>query len=499
MKIRGSGILLHITSLPSVYGIGDFGPSASQFAEFLKKTKQRYWQILPLTATDPGIGSSPYCGASAYAGNKYLISPELLCRDGLLTEGDIDSPPKFPQKRVDFSRVIPYKEGLFRKAFARFQKNKKYARDYITFCVENAGWLDDYCLFVVLKNHFDNKVWGSWPVDIRDRRDEALRKARKQFCGAIEFEKFVQYIFFSQWSLLKEHCNRKGIQVIGDIPIYVDYNSAEVWRHREIFKLNKAGRPTCVSGVPPDYFSRNGQLWGNPVYRWDVLKKRRYQWWMQRIAHNLKFFDIVRIDHFRGFIARWEVKAGAKNARNGRWVKNPAGDFLSTLRRHFPHKSIIAEDLGTITPDVREMMRRFNFPGMRVLLFAFSECPATSPYLPHNYIKHCLVYTGTHDNNTIRGWFKSEATQKEKERLFQCLGKRVPARNLHWELIRLCMMSVADTVIIPMQDILGLGESARMNRPATTEGNWQWRLAHQQISPPLVEKLRAITETCGRA
>jgi 4-alpha-glucanotransferase len=498
MKKRRSGVLFHITSLPSEYGIGDFGPGAYTFVDFLKKTEQRYWQILPITATDPGTGNSPYCCVSAYAGNKYLISPRLLYRDGLLTRRDIASVPVFPQKRVNFSQVISYKEKLFHTAFVRFQKNKKYKRGYKKFCAANKNWLDDYCLFITLKNRCENSVWSSWHSGLRDRKPAALRKAKKLFHETIEFEKFLQYIFFRQWSLLKKYCNKKGIQIIGDIPIYVDYNSVDVWKHPEIFKLNRSKKPTHVSGVPPDYFSRTGQLWGNPVYRWRVLKKKRYNWWIARIAYNLGLFDFVRIDHFRGFVAHWEVKAGRKTARRGKWVRNSARDFLTTLVDRFSRDRIIAEDLGTITPDVRKLIKDFGFPGMKVLLFAFNQGPDTSLYLPHNHIRHCLVYTGTHDNNTIRGWFENEATQRAKKRLFRYLGRNVSKSTLHWEMIRLCMASVADTVIIPMQDILGLGESARMNRPATGEGNWQWRLTPQHISSSLIKKLRDITETYAR-
>jgi 4-alpha-glucanotransferase len=498
MKKRGSGILLHITSLPSEYGIGDFGPDAYTFADFLKKTEQCYWQILPITATDQGTGSSPYCCVSAYAGNTYLISPALLYRDGLLNKSDTASVPAFPQKRVHFSQVVRYKEKLFHKAFVRFQKKRKYQRGYKNFCGAHKNWLDDYCLFTALKNHCEHNVWSSWHRDLRDRKPGALRTVKKQFRETIEFEKFLQYIFFRQWALLKKYCNKRGIQIIGDIPIYVDYNSVDVWKRPEIFKLNRAKKPISVSGVPPDYFSRTGQLWGNPVYSWRVLKKERYQWWMARIAHNLTLFDFVRIDHFRGFVAHWEVKAGRKTARRGKWVRNPARDFLTTLVTRVSSERIIAEDLGTITPDVRKLIRDFGFPGMKVLLFAFNQGPDTSLYLPHNHIQNCLVYTGTHDNNTIRGWFENEATKRAKKRLFRYLGREVSKHNLPWEMIRLCMASVADTVIIPMQDILGLGKSARMNRPASGRGNWQWRLTPQQVSSAFIKKLRMMTETYAR-
>jgi 4-alpha-glucanotransferase len=334
---------------------------------------------------------------------------------------------------------------------------------------------------------------------LRDRNPEHLRRIREQFPDELEKEKFLQYLFWKQWRSLKRYCNERGIQLIGDMPIYVNYDSAGVWAHPETFKLDQDGRPTFVAGVPPDYFSRTGQLWGNPVYRWDVLRETGYGWWIRRVAHNLALFDVVRVDHFRGFVAFWEVPAAERTAVNGHWAQAPAGDFFTVLTRSLSNLSIIAEDLGTITPDVKEIMKRFGIPGMRVLLFAFGEDLPTHPYLPHNYVPNCVVYTGTHDNNTVKGWFEREIGPSEKQRLFRYLGREVSAENVHLELIRLAMESIANTVIFPMQDVLGLGEEARMNRPASHAGNWEWRLLPEQLTPALASSLSDRTVRNGRA
>ena len=497
MKKRGSGILLHITSLPSPYGIGDMGPCAYKFADFLSHTKQHFWQILPLNPTETVYGNSPYHSISAFANNLLLISPELMVNDGFLSKADLEPMPNFPQNRIDYHEVIAYKERLFHIAYERFKKRGKSECEQ--FYSEQDYWLEDFALFIALKTHFKRKVWSSWPQEIKDRQTEALRTLRKKLHERIQMEKFLQYVFLTQWVSLREYCNQRDIQIFGDMPIYVDYDSVDVWTDPELFKLNEEKQPSFVAGVPPDYFSETGQLWGNPVYRWDVLRERRYAWWMERIKYNLKLLNMVRIDHFRGLVAYWEVPAGEKNAINGKWVETPAEDFFTALLEQFPDSPIIAEDLGIITPDVIEIMERFGFPGMRVLLFAFGDDLATNPYLPHNHVKNCVLYTGTHDNNTVRGWFKNEATPEVKKNIFRYLGRKVPAQEIHWELIRLAMMSVADMVILPMQDILGLDEKARMNRPSTLEGNWEWKLLPEQLTPSLTKRLREMTEIYGRA
>jgi 4-alpha-glucanotransferase len=349
-----------------------------------------------------------------------------------------------------------------------------------------------------MKKHFNGKVWNQWPRELRDRDIESLRAIKKESHNQIEKEKFWQYLFFKQWHSLKDYCREKGVRLLGDLAIYVSLDSADVWANADLFKLDREKRPAFVSGVPPDYFSETGQLWGNPVYRWNVLKKSGYRWWVRRIAHNLKLFDVLRIDHFRGLVAYWEIPAGEKTAINGRWVKVPVKDFLNTLNKHFPHLPIVAEDLGVITPDVREVMDQFELPGMKVLMFAFGEDHPMHPYLPHTYKENFLVYTGTHDNNTVRGWFEGEASADEKRRLFRYLGREVPVEEIHWILVRLAMISVARWVILPMQDVLGLGEEARMNRPSIAHGNWEWRLRPGQITASVQERLLEMTETFGR-
>lgn len=499
MNKRGSGILLHITSLPSPFGIGDLGPQAYQFADFLSQTKQSYWQILPLNPTDQISGNSPYNSISAFAGNTLLISPELLIESDFLTKEDIDTIPSFPTKRCNYASVISYKTRLFHRAYERFKTNKNKENTYEEFCTQNREWLEDFALFVVMKNHFNGKAWSEWKEGLRDRNPKDLEKIRNNFHDELEREKFLQYLFFKQWFSLKRYCNEKGIKLIGDIPIYVNYDSVDVWTNTDIFKLDEEKKPLFSAGVPPDYFSETGQLWGNPIYRWDVLQRTGFKWWFQRIAHNFQLFDVVRIDHFRGFVAFWEVPSNEKTAINGHWVEVPAAEFFTALLEKFQTISLIAEDLGFITPDVKEIMNHFGFPGMRILLFAFGEDLPTHPYLPHNYISNCIVYTGTHDNNTVRGWFENETTPQDRQRLFRYLGSKVSVGQLPKKLIRLAMMSVANTVIIPIQDFLGLGEEGRMNRPSTTKDNWEWRLLPDQLTSSHAEMLLELTYTYGRA
>jgi 4-alpha-glucanotransferase len=498
MRRRGSGILLHLTSLPSPFGIGDMGPWAYRFIDFLAETQQSFWQILPLNPTEPIHYHSPYHSISAFAGNPLLISPVFLLQDDLLLQSDLESVPEFPLERVDYQQVLDYKAGLWSRAFGRFQ-SKGMKDEYERFCLEHSPWLDNFALFTALKTHFGGQVWSEWPQGLRDRDAEALQAARRELADAVQMTKFLQFVFFKQWTLLKNHGNQNGIQIIGDIPIYVDYDSSDLWVHPELFKLDDSKKPYVAAGVPPDYFSATGQLWGNPLYRWEEMKANGYTWWIQRIAHNLKLFDLVRIDHFRGLVAYWEVPATEITAVHGQWVEAPAMDFFKQLAKKFPHLPIIAEDLGTITPDVREVMNHFELTGMKVLLFAFGDDLATNPYLPHNLPRNCVAYTGTHDNNTIKGWFEKEATAEDKKRLFRYLGREVPVQELPQELIRLLMMSVANTVIFPLQDILGLGEEARMNCPSTQEGNWECRLLPDWPTPPVGDRLREMTEIYGRS
>jgi len=499
MKYRGSGILLHISSLPSPFGIGDLGPGAYKFIDFLVETKQSYWQILPLNPTSSVLGNSPYNSPSAFAGNPLLISPEILIKRGFLSESDLNPEFSFNGQRVDYENVTNYKEGILRIAFEKNKNRLLTDNEFKRFCDNSSSWLEDYALFISLKESFKNAIWTEWPEEIRDRTEGSLSEYKERLEDRIRMEKFYQYLFFDQWSSLKEYCNVRKINIIGDIPIYVTFDSSDVWTNPEIFKLDEQKHPEFVAGVPPDYFSETGQLWGNPVYNWEYLRETRYSWWIKRLEHNLKLTDIIRLDHFRGFVSYWEVPAGEETAINGRWVQVPVVDYFKSLLKRFPNLPVIAEDLGIITPDVREVINYFDFPGMKLLIFAFGGDFPNGAYLPHNYSRNCVVYTGTHDNNTVKGWFRAEASPQDKKRLFNYIGREAEEENIHWELIRLAMGSVANMVIIPMQDILGLGEESKMNLPATSDGNWQWRLNPKQITPSVSEKLRKITETYGRA
>lgn len=496
---RCAGLLLHITSLPSPHAIGDLGWGACAFADFLSRAKQSLWQILPLSPTDGAHGDSPYSSISAFAGNVLLVSPELLVDEGLLRPEDVPPAPRPAASRVDYRAAALEKRRLLGLAYDRFRSNGRRRSDYEEFVARNAYWLEDYALFVVLKQRFGGAVWSAWPPEFRDRDATSLEDARSLYPVDIDRARFFQFLFFEQWKALKGYCAGKGISLVGDIPIYVNYDSADVWTNSLLFKLDGAKKPRFVAGVPPDYFSETGQLWGNPVYDWERIAASGYRWWLDRFAHNLDLYDIVRVDHFRGFVGYWEVPAGEKTAVKGRWVKAPAVDFFGALLGRFPGIPLIAEDLGVITPDVKETMARFGIPGMRVLQFAFGEENPAHPYLPRNYAKNCVAYTGTHDNNTARGWFENESLPEERERLSRYLGRELSAESVHLDLIRLVMESAADVVIIPVQDLLGLGEEARMNRPAVPAGNWEWRLLPAQLDAALAASLAAMTEANGRA
>ena len=497
MDTRGSGILLHITSLPSDFGIGDLGPEAYLFVDFLAETKQSYWQILPLNPTDIEHGFSPYHSISAFGFNPLLISPEILVEDGWLLKEDLVSAPGFSAGRVDYGKVSAFKNTLLNKAYERFERST-VPSGYEEFCSLHSYWLDDFALFAALKTQLGGRPWSDWPRDMRDRDADAIERMSKELQHTIQKERFIQYLFFNQWMALQHYCHQKGIKIIGDMPIYVIYDSADVWLHPGLFNLDHEKRPITVAGVPPDYFSETGQLWGNPVYRWDAHKETGFDWWIQRLKHNLGLFDFVRVDHFRGFIGYWEVPANEKTAINGHWVAAPGEDLLDTLSRVLPNAAIIAEDLGVITPEVTEIMDRFGFPGMKLLIFAFGNDLPTNPYAPHNVVQNCIVYTGTHDNNTIRGWFENEAPPEVKERIFRYMGREVPAEEISMTFVRLAMMTVAHTVIFPVQDLLGLGEEARMNRPATRDGNWEWRLDVKLLDKEASRILREMTELYGR-
>jgi len=486
MKKRASGILIHITSLPSRYGIGDLGPGAYKFADFLVRSGQSYWQILPLN--QPADSICPYHCESAFATNKLLISPEFLCHGGFLTKKDIANPPDFPQSQVDFKKVIPYKFKLFVKAFKNF-KNTSKKSEYENFCMANQYWLDDYAEFVALRNYYKNHLWFNWPSRVNGGKDKLNE--------LIGYEKFLQFVFYQQWFALKQYCNTQGVKIIGDIPIYVAHDSADVWANREIFKLTKSGKNKFVGGTGPDYFSKTGQLWGNPVYNWPALRKTGYEWWLRRIDHNLKMFDIVRIDHFRAFISYWQVPANHKTAAKGKWMPGGGKRFFDKLFERVSASSIVVEDLGHITPAVRAIVERYNLSGMKVLQFAFAGSDK-NPHLPHNYIKNCVAYTGTHDNNTTRGWFEEEMDTAQRKRLSDYVGKKVTADNVSEEILKKLFKSSADTVIVPMQDVLGLGVAARMNRPGTVGNNWSWRIGTRQLTKSVEQRLCELAKTYER-
>ena len=493
---RVSGILLPITSLPSQFGIGDLGKGAYKFVDFLKDTKQSFWQILPLNPTESFYFNSPYHGTSAFAGNTLFISPEILFEEGLLEKGNLENLPQFSNDKVEFDKVIELKKSFFEIAFGKF-KIKSLRYEFEDFCLNNSSWLDDFALFRALKGRF-GVSWGDWLEELRDRNSQALNAVKGELSEEIEKVKFLQFIFDKQWKALKEYANENGVHIIGDIPFYVDYDSVDVWVHPELFKLNENRKPYAVGGVPPDCFSSTGQLWGNPVYNWDKFREDKYEWWVKRFERALETVDIIRIDHFRGFVAYWEVKAEEKTAINGEWVNVPSYDFFNTLLKRFVSLPAIAEDPGIITTDVGEVMKHFGFPGMKVLLFAFGNDNPYNPYLPHMYEKNCVVYTGTHDNNTVKGWFEKEAKEDEKLRFFKYIGKEVSVNEVNWEFIKLAMSSISDISIIPLQDILGLGEEGRMNIPGTIKDNWRFRFSLNALIDSVKEKLLNLTQMYGR-
>jgi 4-alpha-glucanotransferase len=495
---RASGILLHISSIPTAYGIGDVGPAAHKFVEFLKRARQNYWQILPLNYTTAKTGFSPYNCFSAFAGNPLLISPDLMYRSGLLGKDDLRETPNWPAGKVDYRQVWSWKSRLFDKAFARCGGLAGLA-GYDQFAEQNAFWLEAFGTFVAVKHHFGDRPWNEWPADVRDRKQRALASLKRDLRNRIDREIFLQYLWFKQYSSLRNKCSENAVTIIGDLPIYVAHDSADAWAHPKVFQLDRSRKPKYIAGVPPDYFSRTGQLWGNPIYDWEHLDRTGYDWWMQRIGHNLRLFDLLRIDHFRGLVAYWQVPAGEKTAVRGKWVQAPTDAFFSTLFHRFPSAAIFAEDLGHITPDVRETISKYDLPGMRVLQFGFDGDSRKNSHCPHNHVENCLVYTGTHDNNTTRGWFETEATRAQKKRLAAYVGHEVSAKTIHHEMIRLAMASVARVAIIPMQDLLGLGAEARMNRPARHKGNWLWRMQEGRTTARLANDLKRMVETFARA
>ncbi|MBC8284126.1 MAG: 4-alpha-glucanotransferase [Nitrospinae bacterium] len=490
---RQSGILLHVTCLPSKFGVGDMGPEAYRFVDFLNQAGQKVWQVLPLNPTT--VGDSPYFSPSAFAGNFLLVSPEKMVEEGWLQASDIELDHSFSDEKVAFGEVGKLKRRYLKTAFERASNLND---NYENFCNENSFWLEDYSLFMALKEFYGGAAWVDWPPEIRGREEHSVIKFKEQLQQDINFEKFVQYIFFEQWKNLKEYCNDQGIKIFGDLPIYVTHDSSDVWANPEIFKLDDKGNPLVVAGVPPDYFSKTGQLWGNPVYDWDALKRDAYNWWMERIRFTLGIMDVMRIDHFRGFIAAWEVPAGEKTAEKGCWFSVPGAEFFPGVLEEFPNAFIVAEDLGVITDEVRDLMRDCDFLGMKILVFAFDSDLKTNPYLPHNHSENSVVYTGTHDCNTVRGWFENDLTKQQKKNLFKYLGKEISAEEVSGELIKQALMSPSYLSILPMQDVLGLEESARFNFPGTTKSNWEWRLLKSSLTRELADHLSFLVDEFGR-
>ena len=494
---RKSGLLLHPTSLPGRFGIGELGVEAFRFVDFMAACGQQIWQTLPLGPT--GYGNSPYMCYSALAGNPMLISLELLRDHGFLTDDGFAHVPEFPTYRVDYDRVIATKTTLLKKSCENFRTHASPIQQakFSAFCETKAYWLDDFALFMALKDAHQGASWHTWEPAIAQRKPEALEQWQQRLLDEIFYHKYLQFEFFQQWSDLKQHANQRGIEIIGDIPIYVAHDSADVWANPENFCLDpETYEPALMAGVPPDYFSETGQLWGNPVYDWDHLQKSGFKWWIQRFQAMLEYVDIIRIDHFRGFEAYWAVKQGETTAMNGKWVKAPGREFFEELRQQLGRLPILAEDLGVITPEVEELRDRFGFPGMKILQFAFGD-DAGNPFLPFNYERNCLVYTGTHDNDTTVGWFQ-KLSDYERDNVLNYLGC-VSSEGIHWDFIRLALSSVANMAIIPVQDLLGWGSDCRMNFPSVAEGNWEWRYQSDNLTHEIYERLRTLTKLYGRA
>jgi len=518
---RRSGILLHVSSLPAAHGVGDLGDSAFEFIEFLAGSGQKIWQVLPLNPT--GYGDSPYQCFSAFAGNPLFIDLEALRKEGLLSASDLSHAPNFPVEQVEYDRVTAFKEKLLHKAAAAFfaGTTETDRHDFDIFCEKRREWLEDYALFMASKKVHKDVAWVHWEAGIRQRDPDVLNKWRSELSSELEYHRFTQFQFFRQWEKVRDRCRHHGISVMGDIPIYVAHDSADVWAHPELFRLDDRGQPTAVAGVPPDYFSATGQLWGNPLYRWNISAASGHRWWIDRCRASLEMFDLVRLDHFRGFEAFWEVPATASTAAEGKWVKGPGAEFFRVLKTELKELPFIAENLGVITPGVEALLKEFGFPGMSLLQFAFGNDPQGPSFRPHNYSRELVAYTGVHDNDTTVGWWTSagleestrtaEDIRKERDftraylgfqnRGFQNLSsKNLGSKNeeINWIFIRTVLASVANTAMVPLQDVLGLGSEARMNLPGTVSGNWRWRYKADSLTKEVRERLLALTHLYDR-
>jgi 4-alpha-glucanotransferase len=503
---RSSGIILHPTSLPGRYGIGELGAEAHRFLDFLGDSAQKIWQVLPLGPT--GYGDSPYQCFSAFAGNPLLVDLDLLAGEGLLSRAELDGAPEFPQDSVDFGAVIDFKLPLLGRAAQRFGAHAS-AGDraaYDEFASRNTGWLDEYALFMALKKEHGGVAWTRWPRNVALREEAALEEARERLAPEIAAQKFAQYAFFRQWLKLRDACRERGIRILGDVPIYVADDSADVWANHDLFQLDDSGNPAVVAGVPPDYFSATGQLWGNPIYRWDTLRDAGYAWWIERLRATLAQVHMIRLDHFRGFEAYWEVPGGESTAQNGHWVKGPGAAFFEAVEAVLGELPLVAENLGVITPEVEAIRTRFGYPGMSVLQFAFGNDPQGPDFRPHNYPRERVAYTGTHDNDTTVGWWNSSgagdstrtAEDIRKERAFARSYLDSDGEEINWVFIRAVLASVADVAICPLQDVLGAGSEARMNLPGRPSGNWRWRFRRDTLKPEMASRLKELARNYDR-
>lgn len=492
---RVSGILLHPTSLPGDFGSGDFGADAYKFVDWLVSAGQTYWQVLPLGEIGPG--NSPYMSSSAFAGNVLLIDLAELAKQGWLSQEDLQPHPEFRAERVDFTLLHPFRMQRLRRAAASFfvSHPAEMRRAYADFCTAESAWLDDYALFMTISELEEGREWNHWPRELAQRDTQSLRRLTESSAGEIGFWKFCQWCFRRQWSKLKRYANERGVRIIGDVPIFVAHQSADVWSHQELFELDEQGWPTVVAGVPPDYFSETGQLWGNPLYRWDIHQGTGYAWWIARLRHVLEQADLVRVDHFRGFAACWEIPADAPNAITGKWQPGPGEKLFEAIAKALPQLPIIAEDLGVITPDVEDLRDKFNLPGMRVLQFAFGNGEANL-FLPHHYVTNTVAYTGTHDNDTTLGWWN---TLSHHEKAYAKEYLHTDGERINWDMMHALSASVANIVVFPLQDVLGLHSEHRMNFPGHPDGNWEWRFSWDRVHAAYAEALAKMAVENGRA
>ncbi len=503
---RSSGVLLHPTSLPGAHGVGDLGSEAYRFIDFLHSAGQKLWQVLPLNPT--GYADSPFQCFSASAGNPLLISLDYLVKQGILGKKDVQSVPAFSWETVDYEAAGEFKRPLLHKAARNFfsDASAETRREFEEFAQTHASWLEDYALFMAEKEEHGLIAWTKWPEDIAARQPEAMRRKKEELASAIDAQKFLQYVFFEQWQNLRSYGRERNIRIIGDLPIYVAHDSADVWANRQFFLLDERGKPLKIAGVPPDYFSATGQCWGNPIYNWPLLKQTGFQWWVERLRSALRLYDFIRIDHFRGFEAYWEVPGDETTAVNGRWIKGPGAELFSVLRKELGDLPIIAENLGVITPEVEALRHEFGLPGMAILPFAFGNDPQAPTFKPHNYVRDLVAYTGTHDNDTVVGWWTSSGTGDSTRTAEDVLKEHAYARAylgfenepIHWVLIRAILASVANTAIAPMQDLLGLGTEARMNLPGVASGYWKWRMRPGAASKEISARLKELVTLYDR-